>query len=129
VISKKKKKIFWSKLDLFIEKNRFLLEKKFCRSAVCRLARLMAVKMKSFVRLLFERCFQIRDFFLETEGIGLTGVSFHFWPQKQIPPGSCHMNFWLFFHFHVKDWSILMFLALIWCEILCWAQKNIFHGV
>jgi hypothetical protein len=32
-------------------------------------------------RLIFERCFQVRNFsFWITEGIGLTGVSFHFSP-------------------------------------------------
>jgi hypothetical protein len=39
--------------------------------------------MKNFVRPLFERSSQGRDFFFWiTEGIGLTGVRFHFWPQK-----------------------------------------------
>jgi hypothetical protein len=29
--------------------------------------------------MIFEKCFQVRDFFFWiTEGIGLTGVSFHF---------------------------------------------------
>jgi hypothetical protein len=89
----------------------------------------MAVQM-NFVRPLFERWFfQVRDFsFRITEGIGLTGVSFHFWPQKQIPSGSCHRNFCLLFHFHVKNLSILMFLGLIWCKILCWAKKSILYG-
>jgi hypothetical protein len=32
-----------------------------------------------FVRPIFARCFQVRDFsFWITEGIGLTGVNFHF---------------------------------------------------
>jgi hypothetical protein len=35
-----------------------------------------------------------RDFsFWITEGIGPTGVSIHFWPEKQIMSGSCHKNF------------------------------------
>jgi hypothetical protein len=39
----------------------------------------MAVEMKNFVRPIFERCFQVRDFsFWITEEISLTGVSFHF---------------------------------------------------
>jgi hypothetical protein len=86
--------------------------------------------MKKIVRTIFERCFQVRDFsFRITEGIGLTGVSFHFWPQKQIPLGSSHTNFWLLFHFHVKNLPIFMFFGLIWCKILCWAQKSILYGV
>jgi hypothetical protein len=77
---------------------------------------------ENFVRPIFERNFQVRDFFFWiTEGIGLTGVSFHFWTQKQIPSGSSHTNFWVLFHFNVKYWPILMFLSLIWCKILCWA--------
>jgi hypothetical protein len=78
----------------------------------------------NFVRPPFERCFQVRDFsFQITEWIGLTGVSFYFWPQKQIPSGSCHRNIWLLFHFHVKNLPIFMFLDLIWCKILCWAAE------
>jgi hypothetical protein len=50
----------------------------------------------------------------------------YFWPREQILSG-CHMNFWLLFHFHLKP--ILMFLSLIWCKILCWAQKSILYGV
>jgi hypothetical protein len=60
-----------------------------------------------------------------TEGIGLTGVGFHFWPQKQIPSGSCYRNFWLL----LKNLPIFMFLCLIWCKTLCWAQKSILYGV
>jgi hypothetical protein len=58
-----------------------------------------------------------------------TWVSVHFWPLKRIPSGSSHTNFWLLFHFHVKYWPISIFLGLIWCKILCWAQKNILYGV
>jgi hypothetical protein len=83
-------------------------------------------KMKNSVHLLFLQKFQIRCFsFWITERIGLTGVSFHLWPQKNIPLGICHWNFWLFFHSIVKSWQILMFLGLIWCNILCWAQEII----
>jgi hypothetical protein len=118
------------KTDLYEKKNFRHLPSAVCRlpSAVCR--DFMAVQMKKFVRPLFGRCFQVRDFsFRITEGIGLTGVSFHFWPQKQIPSGSSHTNFWLLFHFHVKYWPILMFFGLIWCKILCWPQKSILYGV
>jgi hypothetical protein len=84
---------------------------------------------ENFVRPIFERCFQVRGFsFRITEGIGLTGIIFHFWPQKQILSGSCHRNFWLLFHIHVKNLPIFMFLGLIWCKILCWAQKVYFMG-
>jgi hypothetical protein len=103
---------FLDELGLFIEENRFLRIKNFRRSAVWR--NFMAVQMK--IRTIFERCFQVRDFsFWITEGIGLTGVSFHFGHQKHIPSGSCHRNFWLLFHFHVKHLPIFMFLGLIWC--------------
>jgi hypothetical protein len=78
--------IFWTKHDFLSKNNRFLRKKKFRRSAVC--CDFMAVQMKNFVRPLFGRCFQFKDFsFWITEGIGLTRVSFHFWPQKQIPLG------------------------------------------
>jgi hypothetical protein len=42
-----------------------------------------------------------------TEGIGLTGVSYYFWPKKQIPSSSCHMNFWLLYHFQSNNISEL----------------------
>jgi hypothetical protein len=89
-------------LGLFVDKNPIFMKKNFRRSAVCR--DFMAVRMQNFVRLLFERCFQVSDFFFWitegmqnfvrplfercfqgrdsffwiTEGIGVTGVSFHF---------------------------------------------------
>jgi hypothetical protein len=51
---------------------------------------------ENFVRTIFGRCFQVREFsFCITEGTGLTGISFHFWPQKQISSGSSHTIFWL----------------------------------
>jgi hypothetical protein len=69
---------FLEELGLFIKENPdFYKKKKIRRSAGCR--DFMAVQMKNFVRSLFERCIQVRDFtFWITEGIGLTGVSFHF---------------------------------------------------
>jgi hypothetical protein len=71
----------------------------------------MAVQMKNFVRPLFERSLQVRDFyFWIIVGIGLTGVIFPFLPQKQSPSNT---NFWLFFLFHVKNLPILMVLTLI----------------
>jgi hypothetical protein len=81
---------------------------------------------ENFVRPIFERCFQVRDFYFRiTEGIGLTGVSFHFGPQKQIPSGSSHTNFWLLFHFHVKNSPVGHEIFISRSEILCWAQKSI----
>jgi hypothetical protein len=44
----------------------------------------------------------------------------YFWPQEQIPSGSCHTNFWLLFHFHVKYWPILMFRA--WRNVKFYAE-------
>jgi hypothetical protein len=115
---KKKQLIFWTNF----------WTKKF--PSFCRRARFHGCLNENFVRTIFDRCFQVRDFsFWITQRIGLTGVSFQFWPQKQIPSGSCHMNFWLLLHFHVKHLLIFMFLGLIWCKILCWTQKSILYGV
>jgi hypothetical protein len=122
VISKKKIYRFSGRIRTFYRRNPDFYEKKKS-SAVWR--DFMAVQM-NFVRPLFERCFQVRDFsFRITEWIGLTGVSFNFWPQKQILSGSSHTNFWLLFHFHVKHLPIFMFLGLIWCKILCWAHRGL----
>jgi hypothetical protein len=116
---KKKKSRFSGRIRTFYRKKPIFTKKKF--PSLCRLPWFHGCPSENF-----ERCFQVRDFsFRITEGIGLTGVSFHFWPQKQIPLGSCHRNFWLLFHFHVKNLPIFMFLDLIWCKILCWAQKSI----
>jgi hypothetical protein len=91
---KKKKIDFLDELGLFIEKKRIFMKKKF--PSLCRLARFQGCPNEKFVRPIFERCLQVRDFsFWITGRIGLTGVSFHFWPQKQIPSGSCHRDFWL----------------------------------
>jgi hypothetical protein len=79
VISKKKIIDFLNELGRTFSrrKNDFYETKKFRLSAVCR--DFMAVQMKNFIHLLFERSFQVKDFsFWITEGIGLTGVSFHF---------------------------------------------------
>jgi hypothetical protein len=97
---------FLAELGLFIEKPIFT-KKKF--PSLCRLARFHGCPNENFVRTIFERCFSIWI----TEVIGLTGVSFHFWPQKQIPSGS-HSNFWLFFHFHVKNLPIYVELKKVY---------------
>jgi hypothetical protein len=73
--------------------------------------------------------FQVRDFsFWITERIGLTGVSFHFWPQKQIPSVAALGNIWLLVHFQVKYWQILMFDA--WFDVKFYAdlKKVYFMG-
>jgi hypothetical protein len=72
----------------------------------------MAVQMRILSARFLKDAFKL-DHFRITEGIGLAGVSFQFGPQKQIPSGSYHTNFWLLFHFHVKNLPILMFLGLI----------------
>jgi hypothetical protein len=47
--------------------------------AVCRLPLFHGCPNENFVHPIFERCFQVRDFFFWiTEAIGLTGVSLHF---------------------------------------------------
>jgi hypothetical protein len=111
-----KKKVidFLDELGLFIEEK--LVSTKKCPN-------------ENFVRTIFERCFQVRDFsFRITEGIGLTGVSFHFWPQKQIPSGSCHRNFWLLFHFQMKYFQFWCFWA--WFDVKFFAElkKAYFMG-
>jgi hypothetical protein len=113
-----------------LSKISYNLTKKKKIPSLCRLPWFHGCPYENFVRPIFERCFQVRDSsFRITEGIGLTGVNFHFWPQKQIPSGSSHANFRLLFHFHVKNLPIFMFLGLIWCKILCWAQISILYGV
>jgi hypothetical protein len=75
VISKKKIIDFLDELRLFIEETPIFAE----FSSLCRLARFHGCSNENFVRPIFERCFQVRDFsFWITEGIGLTGVSLHF---------------------------------------------------
>jgi hypothetical protein len=62
-----------------INEEKLYEKKKFRRSAVCRLSRFHGCPYEKFVRTIFERCFQVRDFsFWITEGIGPTGVSFYF---------------------------------------------------
>jgi hypothetical protein len=114
------------RIRTFYRKKPVFTKKKF--PSLCGLPWFHGCPNEIFVRPNFERYFQIRDLsFWITEEIGLTGVSFHFWPQNQIPSGS-HRNFWLLFHFHVKSFPILMFLGC-WCKILCWSQKSILYGV
>jgi hypothetical protein len=110
---------FLDELGLFIGEKPIFTKKKFP-------SWFHGCPNENFVRPIFERCFQVRDFsFWITDGFGLTGVSFHFWPQKQIPSGSSHTNFRLLM------WNIDQFYCwgLIWCKILCWTQNNILYGV
>jgi hypothetical protein len=102
---------FLDELGLVIEEKPIFTKKKI--PSLCRLPWFHDCPYENFVRPIFEKCFQVRDFsFRITEGIGLTGVSFHFRPQKQIPSGSSHTNFWLLFHFYAKYPPIWMFLGL-----------------
>jgi hypothetical protein len=79
--------------DILSKKNRFY-EKKISVALPCRLPSFHGCRNENFVRLIFERCFQVRDFsFWITEEIG---------PQKQIPAGSSHTNLWLPFHFQMN---------------------------
>jgi hypothetical protein len=111
-------RIFWTNKDFLSKKNRFVRKKKFRHlpTAVyrlpCRLPRKVWLSTSTF-------SVQLRDFSF--------WISDWFGPQsKQIPSSSSDTNFWLLFHFLVKYWPILMFLGLIWCKILCWAQKSIY---
>jgi hypothetical protein len=81
-VSKKKCFIdFLDELRLFIEETPIFTTKKIRRSAVC--YNFIAVQTNKFVCLLFEKCFQVRDFsFCITDGIGLTGVGFPFFNSK-----------------------------------------------
>jgi hypothetical protein len=66
-------------MSIYQRKTDFYEKKYFRRSAVCRLTRFHGCPNENFVRTIFERRFQERDFsFWITEGIGLTGVSFRF---------------------------------------------------
>jgi hypothetical protein len=79
------KKFFF--IDFLDELGLFIEEKPIFPS-LCRLPWFHGCPNENFVRPIFERCFQVKDFsfsFWKTEGIGLTGVIFYFWPQKQIP--------------------------------------------
>jgi hypothetical protein len=70
---------FLDELGLFIEEKPICTKKKIRHYAVCRLPSFNGCPNENFVRPIFERCFQVRDFsFGITEGIGLTGVIFHF---------------------------------------------------
>jgi hypothetical protein len=120
VISKKNIFIdFLDELGLFIEEKPIFTKKKF--PSLCRLPWFHGCPNENFVRPIFERCFQVRDFsFRITEGLGLTGVSFLFWPQKQIPSGSSHTNFWLLFHFQMKYCRFWCFWA--WFDVKFYAE-------
>jgi hypothetical protein len=105
-----------------LEKYRFLRKKKkIRRSAVCRLARFHSCPNENFVRMIFERCFQVRDFFFWiTEGIGLTGVSFHFWPQNKFRQVAAIGVFGSFF---TSMWNICQFLCFwAWCDVKFYAE-------
>jgi hypothetical protein len=116
-----KKKIFYrfsGRIRNFYRRKTDFYEKK--NPSLCRLPSTV-ISYESFVRPIFERCFQVRNFsFRITEGICLTGVSFHFWSQKQIPSGSCHRNFWLLFHFHVKNLHFFLFVG--WFDVKFYAE-------
>jgi hypothetical protein len=115
---KKKKSIFWTNWDFLSNKNRLLRKKNFRRFGVCRLPWFHGCPYENFVRQIFEKCFQAKDFsFRITEGIVLTGVSFHFWPQKPIPSGSSNTNFWLLFHFQMKYCQFWCFWAWFYAEL------------
>jgi hypothetical protein len=84
----------------------------------------MAVQMKSFIRPIFERCFQVRDLsFWLTHGIGLTGVSFHFWPQYKFRRVAA---IWIFGSFFTSTWNIHQFYCFwAWFDVKFYAElKN-----
>jgi hypothetical protein len=118
------KKIFYrfsGRIRTFYRRKTDLYEKK--NSVTCRLPSAICPEKFGSPLLPF-------PFNLETSPSGLvTDLVLIFGLREQIPSGSSHTNFWLLFHFLVKYWPILMFLGLIWCKILCWAQKSILYGV
>jgi hypothetical protein len=149
---------FLDELGLFIEEKPICTKKKIpspavcrlpsavCRlpSAVCRLPSAVCRLPSAVCRLPSAACRLPRKVWLPTSTLSVQLRDFSFWisdwfgPQsillifglrEQIPSGSSHTYFWLLFHFLVKYWPILMFLGLIWCKILCWAQKSILYGV
>jgi hypothetical protein len=80
----------------------------FCRSAdaVCRQLRFRLSKWK-FVRPIFGRCFQVRDFsFWLNGGIGLTGVSFLFYLKNKFRRVAA---IWIFGSFFISTWNIDQF--------------------
>jgi hypothetical protein len=111
------------KTDLYEKKNSVALPSAVCRlpSAVCRLPRKVWLPTSTLSVQLRDFCFWISDWF------GPQSILLIFGLREQIPSGSSHTNFWLLFHFLVKYRPILLFL--VWCKILCWAQKSILYGV
>jgi hypothetical protein len=112
------KKVFIDFLDdlgLFIEEKPICTKKKFPSPAVCRLPRKVWLSTSTLPIQLI-----VRDFsFCISEWFAPQSILLIFRLREQIPSG----------HFQVKYWPILMFLDLIWCKILCWAQKSILYGV
>jgi hypothetical protein len=107
-----KKKIidFLDDLGLFIEEKPIFTKKRI--SVTLPSAVISWLLNENFVRPIFERCFQVRDFsFWITEGIGLTGVSFHF---------CSHASFWLLLHFQMKYCQFWCFWN--WFEVKFYAE-------
>jgi hypothetical protein len=111
---------FSGRIRSFYQRKTGFYEKKF--PSLCRLP-------SAVISWLSKWNFCPPDFsFRITEGIGLTGFSFHFGSQKQIPSGSSHTNFWLLFHFNVKNLPIFMFWA--WFDVKFYAElKKVYFMV
>jgi hypothetical protein len=120
---KKKFIDFLDELGLFIEEKPICTKKKFPSPAVCCLPRKVWLPTSTLSVHLRDFSLRISDWFGPQSILLILGL------REQIPSGSSHTNFWLLFHFLVKYWPILMFLGLIWCKTLCWAQKSILYGV
>jgi hypothetical protein len=116
---------FSGRITTFYRRKTDLYEKKNFRRSACRrrLPRKVWLPTSTLSVQLRDFCFWIRKWF------GPQSILLIFGLREQIPSGSSHTNFWLLFHFLVKYWPILLFLGLIWCKILCWAQKSILYGV
>jgi hypothetical protein len=108
---------FLDELGLFIGENPIFTKKKF--PSLCRLPWFHGCPNEIFWKM------QVRDFSFFNEGIGLTGVSFQFWPKNKFRRVAPIRIFYSFFTF--KCWrsssNIDEFYCwgLIWCKILCWA--------
>jgi hypothetical protein len=99
-----------------IEKTRFFRRKKLRRSAVFS----WLSKWIKFSAHFLKYPFILEPFFWISEGIGLTGVSSYFWPQKQIPLGSYHTNFWVLF---TSTWKIYHFYWFwVWFDVKFYAE-------
>jgi hypothetical protein len=94
---------FLEEVELFIKEKQVFTKKKSVTlpSAVCR--EFMAVQMRILSARFLKDPFKLYTSpFGSLKELVQLELFLYFWPREQIPSGSCHTNFWLLFHFHVK---------------------------